>query len=53
MGKDNLSANNKNINKGSRVSFSNSTDFMNSKENNSIPSDRFYTKKEEVTLRFY
>ncbi|MEA2015909.1 MAG: hypothetical protein U9O59_04300 [Actinomycetota bacterium] len=25
----------------------------NNKEYNSIPSDRFYTEKEEVTLRFY
>ena len=53
MSKDNLSANNKNINKGSRLSFSNSTDFIKNKENNCISPDRFYTEKEEVTLRFY
>jgi len=52
MSKDNLSANNKNINKGSRLSFSNSTDFLN-KKNNSISPVRFYTEKEEVTLRFF
>ena len=53
MSKDNLSANNKNINKGSRLSFSNSTDFIKNKENNCISPDRFYTEKEEVTLRFF
>jgi hypothetical protein len=52
MGKDNLSAN-KNINIDSSLSFNNSTDFTNNKENNYIPSSRFYTEKEEVTLRFY
>jgi hypothetical protein len=52
MGKDNLSAN-KNINIDSSLSFNNSTDFTNNKENNYIPPDRFYTEKEEVTLRFY
>jgi len=52
MGKDNLSTNNKNINKASNRSFSNSTDFLN-KKNNSISTDRFYTEKEEVTLRFF
>jgi len=53
MSKDNLSANNKNINKDSRLSFSNSTDFIKNKENNCISPDRFYTEKEEVTLRFF
>jgi len=52
MGNDNLSANTKNINNGSRLAFSNSTDFLN-KKNNSITPDRFYTEKEEVTLRFF
>ena len=52
MSKDNLSTNNKNINKDPRLSFSNSTDFLN-KKNNSISPDRFYTEKEEVTLRFF
>jgi len=41
-----------NLNKNSRMSFSNSTDFLN-KKNNSISPDRFYTEKEEVTLRFF
>ena len=53
MSKDNLSFNRENINKGSELSSSNSTDFPKNKEHNSIPSDRFYTEKEEVTLRFY
>ncbi|MBM3700888.1 MAG: hypothetical protein FJW68_08290 [Actinobacteria bacterium] len=53
MGMDNLSTNNKNINKGSRMSFSHSADFIKNKENNCISPDRFYTEKEEVTLRFY
>jgi hypothetical protein len=53
MGNGNLSANNKNINKGSRISFDNSTDFTKNKENNYVPPGRFYTEKEEVTLRFY
>ncbi len=53
MSKDNLNANNKNINKDPRLSSSNSTDFINNIENNYVPSDRFYTEKEEVTLRFY
>jgi hypothetical protein len=52
MSKDKLSAN-KNINIDSSLSFNNSADFTNNKENNYIPSDRFYTEKEEVTLRFY
>ena len=53
MSKDNLSFNRENINKGSELSSGNSTDFPKNKEHNSIPSDRFYTEKEEVTLRFY
>jgi hypothetical protein len=52
MSKNKLSSN-KNINIDSSLSFNNSTDFTNNKENNYIPSDRFYTEKEEVTLRFY
>ena len=49
----NREINRENINKKPGISSSNSTGSPNSKEYNSIPSDRFYTEKEEVTLRFY
>jgi len=42
-----------NVIKKSGLSFSNPNDYSNSKEYNSIPSDRFYTAQEEVTIRFY
>jgi hypothetical protein len=42
--------NRENISKKSGLSPSSS---LNNKEYNSIPSGRFYTEKEEVTLRFY
>jgi len=53
MRKDNLRDNKEKRNKSPGLPFSNSTDSPNNKEYNSIPSDRFYTLKEEVTLRFY
>ena len=45
--------NRENIRKKPRLSPSNSISSSNNKEYNSTPSDRFYTEKEEVTLRFY
>ena len=45
--------NRENISKSPGLSPSNFNGFPNNKEYNSIPSDRFYTLKEEVTLRFY
>ena len=53
MNKSNLRDNRENRSKSPGLSSSNSTDFPNNKEYNSIPSNRFYTLKEEVTLRFY
>jgi len=53
MGKDNLRDNRENICKKSGLPSSNSNGLSNNKEYNSIPSDRFYTLKEEITLRFY
>jgi len=53
MNKSNLRDNRENTSKSPGLSSSNSTDSPNNKEYNSIPSDRFYTLKEEVTLRFY
>jgi hypothetical protein len=41
------------VSKKLELSLSNSNSSSNNKEYNSIPSDRFYTEKEEVTLRFY
>ncbi|MHB8277571.1 MAG: replication initiator protein A [Candidatus Humimicrobiaceae bacterium] len=45
--------NRENISKSLGLPSSNSNGSPNNKEYNSIPSDRFYTLKEEVTLRFY
>jgi len=45
--------NRENISKKSGLSYNNLNSSSNNKEYNSIPSDRFYTLKEEVTLRFY
>ena len=42
-----------NISKKYGPPSSNPNGLSNNKEYNSIPSDRFYTEKEEVTLRFY
>jgi len=50
---NNREINRKNISKKPGLPSSNPTDSPNNKEYNSIPSDRFYTLKEEVTLRFY
>jgi hypothetical protein len=53
MSKNNLRDNRENISRKSGLSPSDSTSSSNNKEYNSTPSDRFYTEKEEVTLRFY
>ena len=53
MSKDNLRDNRENVSKKSGLSPSNFNSSSNNKEYNSIPSDRFYTLKEEITLRFY
>jgi len=45
--------NRKNISKKLGLSSSNPNCCSNSKEYNSIPSNRFYTAQEEVTIRFY
>jgi len=50
MSKDNLRDNRENRSKKSELSSSSSSK---DKEYNSTSSDRFYTEKEEVTLRFY
>ena len=50
MNRSNLRDNRENRSKKSELSHSSSP---NNKEYNSIPSDRFYTLKEEITLRFY
>ena len=49
----NREINRENISKKHGMSSSNSNGYLDNKEYNSIPSDRFYTLKEEVTLRFY
>ena len=53
MSRDNLRDNRENIRKKPGLPSSNSNGSPNNKEYNSIPSNRFYTEKEEVTLRFY
>ena len=53
MSKNNLRDNRENRSKSPRLPSSNSNGFSNNREYNSIPSNRFYTEKEEVTLRFY
>jgi len=53
MKRSNLRDNRENRSKSSVIPSSNSTCSLNNKEYNSIPSDRFYTLKEEITLRFY
>ncbi|NQT66510.1 MAG: replication initiator protein A [Actinobacteria bacterium] len=45
--------NRNNINKKTRYASGSNNSFSNNKEYNSTPSDRFYTLKEEITLRFY
>jgi hypothetical protein len=53
MGKDKLRNHRKNTIKKSGLSPGNFNSLQNNKKYNSTPSDRFYTEKEEVTLRFY
>jgi hypothetical protein len=45
--------NRENINNKSRSTPGDKNSSLNNKEYNSIPSNRFYTIKEEITLRFY
>ena len=45
--------NRKNISEKSQSASSNTSSSLDNKEYNSTPSDRFYTLKEEITLRFY
>jgi hypothetical protein len=45
--------NRKNISKKPRSASGNTNSSLNNKEYNSTPSGRFYTLKEEITLRFY
>ncbi|GAI99572.1 unnamed protein product, partial [marine sediment metagenome] len=45
--------NSKNINKKTRCASGNISRSSNNNEYNSTPSNRFYTLKEEITLRFY
>src|SRR4030066_2051980 len=53
MSKSNLRDNRENRSKSPGLPSSNPNGYSNNKEYNSIPSDRFYTEKEEITLRFY
>ncbi len=53
MNGSNLADNGENRIKSYMILSSNSTSFPNNKEYNSIPSNRFYTAQEEVTIRFY
>ena len=53
MSKNNLRDNREDVGKKSGLFPSNSNSFSDNREYNSIPSDRFYTLKEEITLRFY
>ncbi len=53
MNRGNLKDNRENISKKPGISSNNNTSSANNQKYNSIPSDRFYTEKEEVTLRFY
>ena len=53
MNRSNLRDNRENRSKSLGLPSSNSTCSSNNKEYNSTPSDRFYTLKEEITLRFY
>ena len=53
MSKSDLRDNRENVSKKSELFPNNFASSSNNKEYNSIPSDRFYTLKEEVTLRFY
>src|SRR4030042_3573108 len=53
MRENNLRDNKENTSKKSGLSANTSNGSSNNKEYNSTPSNRFYTLKEEVTLRFY
>ena len=53
MNRSNLRYNRENRSKSLGLPSSDSTSYSNNKEYNSTPSSRFYTEKEEVTLRFY
>ena len=53
MNRSNLRDNIENRSKKFGLCPSNFNSSSNNKEYNSIPSDRLYTEKEEVTLRFY
>jgi hypothetical protein len=53
MSKSNLRDNRENRSKSPGLPSSNLNGYSNKKEYNSTPSNRFYTEKEEVTLRFY
>jgi len=53
VSEDNLKDNREKVTKSSGILSSGYTSSPNNKEYNSIPSSRFYTEKEEVTLRFY
>ncbi|GAI37870.1 unnamed protein product, partial [marine sediment metagenome] len=53
MSDDNLRDNRENRNKSPGLPSTNSTTSPNNKEYNSIPSNRFYTAQEEITIRFY
>jgi len=53
MSKNNLRDDIEDISKKSGLFTSNSNGYLNNKEYDSTPSSRFYTEKEEVTLRFY
>jgi len=53
MNRSNLRDTRENIRKKNGMPSGDSNSSSNNKEYNSIPSDRFYTEKEEVTLRFY
>jgi hypothetical protein len=53
MMENKLRDNRENVSKKSGLSSSAFNGYSNNKEYNSTPSNRFYTEKEEVTLRFY
>ena len=53
MNRSNLRDKRENVSKKSGLPSGNSNGYSNNKEYNSIPSNRFYTAQEEVTIRFY
>jgi len=53
MNRGNLRGNRENVSKSPGILLSNSTSSSENKEHNFIPSNRFYTAQEEVTIRFY